>query len=242
MAGVLASGPTFDGYLEITGIPGDAEEVSHQDWIRIHGFSNRVDADPAIRRPAFEGICISKSTDRATPLLLQHCARGTRLSQARLEFVTADPERLRFYSISLTNVLVRSIQSSGTAARTARPGGEEICLTFSAIQWSYTEWSRSGMPAAEIRAWWDLAAGRGGADEAPGFRLMGTMAGFSEIELTWLARAGRTYHVLGGSHVSGPYEPVQIMVVSASGPASVRLPFSGGHLFIWVRESGSGAP
>ncbi|MCW5558357.1 MAG: type VI secretion system tube protein Hcp, partial [Verrucomicrobiae bacterium] len=173
LAEFLAVGAAFDGYLEINGIPGDVQEEHHRDWIRIDGFVDTVGTDATGEFPIFDSLCMAKSTDRATPLLLQHCASGRHLRRARLELVTGEGERVRFYTITLSDVLIRSVQASGTTAGAEVPAGEKICLAFSGIEWTYTELDRSGLPANEVRAWWDLASRKGDIEIVPVFKVTG---------------------------------------------------------------------
>lgn len=173
IVGGVADGSDFEAYLQIEGIPGDAAEARHQDWIRVNGFRDRTAASPAGRSPVFDPLCFTKTLDRATPVLFQRCADGTHLPRARLELVTAEKDRVRFYAITLSNVRITGVQASGTVADAAAPPDEEVCLDFSGIEWTYTEFDRSGLPATEIRAWWDRVSGSGNVATVPVFKVTG---------------------------------------------------------------------
>lgn len=237
VVGALAEGPGIEAYLQIDGVRGDVTEVHHQDWIRVNGFRDETAVGPTDRSPVFNKFCLIKATDRATPLLLQQCASGTHLPRARLELIRGENQRLRFYTITLSNVVVTSLQASGIVTEPIAPLTEEVCLTFSGIEWTYIEFDRSGLPAMEIQAWWDRITGSGNVATVPVFKVTGVKTATSGLDLTWPARAGRAYRILGSSVVTGPYELIQTVVPVDSGPANLLLPFTSDRRFVVVEES-----
>jgi type VI protein secretion system component Hcp len=78
-------------------------------------------------------LCAAKcytSTDKASPVLEQKCAQGVVFPSAQLELITTDANRLRFYQITLSNVVVSSVSTSGGPDKPE----ESVCLNFFRLQ------------------------------------------------------------------------------------------------------------
>jgi type VI secretion system secreted protein Hcp len=225
-----------DAYLKIEGVDGDSTDSQHPKWIQVLSFSHAVSAPSAAASlPSLSEICFLKLTDQASPVLEQDCAKGKSFPAATLELITVDAARARFYQIVLSNLVVSSVSASGSAGD-LKPA-ESICLAFSLIQWSYTEFDATGLPRSNIKAWWDIALNLGGNNVAPVLRVTGTQVGAGSLQLAWPGQAGKTYNILASSLVTGPFQFAQSVAASADGPISLPLPTSGQRRFFIVEES-----
>lgn len=236
LTGAFAGQAAVDAYLKVEGVKGEATDSSHTDWIQILSFSQGTGSPLATTgRPSFSDLCFQKFADRSSPVLEQSCAKGRVFPSATLELITADANRARFYQIVLSNVVIVSVSASGSTAD-LRPL-ESVCLGFSQINWTYTEFDATGLPKNNIKAWWDLALNIGGGNVNPVLRVTGTQVGGNSLQLSWPALAGRTYQILGGGLVTGPYQVVQSIPSAQDGPMSQTLPMSGGARFFILQEA-----
>ncbi|NNK11760.1 MAG: type VI secretion system tube protein Hcp, partial [Flavobacteriaceae bacterium] len=150
---------TQSAYLKIGDIKGESTERAHKDWINIESFSQGIaqaSADMASgrqRRAAdFEDVTVSKKVDKATPQLMELCAKGQVLPELELDMVTANG-RL-YYKITLNNVRVKSVRttSAGDAEGTLV---DEVAFGFTKITWEY--WDDAGN---KTETSYDLQTGR----------------------------------------------------------------------------------
>ncbi len=238
LCAVLTSHAAFDAYLKIEGVEGEATDSKHAKWIEIQSFTHGAATPSATTaRPAFSDLCFTKFTDKSSPVLDQSCAQGKVFPSATIELVTADANRARFYQIVLSNVVATSISAMGNANDAAVKPAESVCLSFSQITWTYTELDASGVPAGDIRAWWDLAQNVGSSSVNPILRVTGTQMDANTLRLSWPANAGRTYTILGSSVVTGSYSVVRSIVSPSDGPMSLSLPMTAKANFFQVQET-----
>ncbi len=235
LAGAFAGQAAVDAYLKIEGVEGEATDSNHINWIPILSFSHGTASASATGRPSLSDLCFLKFADRSSPVLEQSCAKGRVFPSATLELITTDASRARFYQILLSNVVVASVSASGSTGD-VRPL-ESVCLGFSQIYWTYTEFDAAGSPKDNIKAWWDLALNIGGNNVNPVLRVAGSQVGADSLQLSWSALAGRTYQILGGGLVTGPYQVVQSVTSSQDGPMSQTLPVSGAARFFILQEA-----
>lgn len=151
-------------YLKIDGIEGNATHDKHKKWIVIDGIdfsinrcitsvagaiSNREGA-----QPAFSDLRLSKSYDKSSLKLKQMAASGLASKKAEIHFVTtADPGET-YLEITLSNALLSSY--------TLRSGigpmpGEDIFLSFTEIEWKFTEYDDNHKAQSPLVAGYNLA-------------------------------------------------------------------------------------
>ena len=227
----------FDAYLKIEGVDGESTDSKHAGWIEVESFAHGATTPAATTdHPAFSDLCLVKLTDKSSPLLEQSCAKGKSFPSATLELVTADANRVRFYQIVLSNVVVSSISASGTAGASTKPL-ESVCLNYSQIAWTYTELDASGVPAGDVNAWWDLALNIGNGSLNPILKVIGTQIDANTLRLSWPAKTAKTYNILASPVVTGTYQVIQTITSQADGAMSLSLPVSGGANFFIVQEA-----
>jgi type VI secretion system secreted protein Hcp len=226
----------FDAFLKIEGVEGKATDKGHDKWIEIESFSHGAAFGSATTRASFSDFCFLKAVDRSSPILIQKCAQGTQFPSARLELITVDADRLKFYEITLSNVVVSSVSTSGATGGAVRPT-ESVCLNFAWIGWTYTEFDVSGTRLRDINSWWDLVLNRGGSGTMMALRVGGVQIDQNNFDLSWTSTAGKTYKVHGSDVVTGPFSVIQTITVSADGQQSLTVPISGAKKFFFLEET-----
>jgi type VI secretion system secreted protein Hcp len=153
-----------DIFLHVDGAPGESRSSRHADWIEVHSISYGVHTLP-LSPPAFSPLVIIKSLDKASPILINHCATGRILSNAVLEIVRSDASRIRYLQLKLAKVLVSGVDLSAGSPEIPI---ESVSLNFTKVQWTYTEVNADGKALRDISSTWDSAAniGSGGTIQA----------------------------------------------------------------------------
>jgi type VI secretion system secreted protein Hcp len=161
---VLSVSPSlaaFDSFLKIEGIPGESTDAKHADEIVVTSFSTGLGQQPATGGAGGRGgkavlheLAITKWLDRASPLLMLKCAQGTHLPTAVLTVRKAGEDRLEYYKITLSDVVISSISSLGSSSGD-RPT-ESVSLNFTKIEWEYTPQKADGSADTPVRGSWDL--------------------------------------------------------------------------------------
>ncbi|MEZ2414313.1 Hcp family type VI secretion system effector [Muriicola sp. E247] len=147
------------GYLKIGDIKGESTERAHKDWIIIESFSQGIATAPtstgATRQRSaalFEDLMVTKKIDKATPKLMEACAKGQVFPDLEMDMVTANG-RL-YYKITLRNVRVKSVRTTSGDDAQAKPV-DEMTFSFSQITWEY--WDSAGN---KTEATYNLETGR----------------------------------------------------------------------------------
>lgn len=155
-----------DYYLKIEGIPGEATDRTHAGQIEIQSFSwgatNSGSAAGAgggagAGKVSFSDFSFSKLQDKASPLLMQFVASGKHIPKVTLYGVTAGKERVDYMTLTLSDVLISSFQTSGSA------GGaqvDSVSLNFAKISYDYRPQGADGKFGAAVHGGWDLKANK----------------------------------------------------------------------------------
>ncbi len=143
-------------------IEGDSLDQQHLKEIVISSFSHGITVPISIPvggggsagKPAFSDLNLAKLLDKASPLLYSYAAQGRRIATAVLSVRTSGASPFEFYRITLTDVLISSVQTSG--------GGdvpsETLSLNFTKIEWRYVPKKADGSPDTPVVATWDLSS------------------------------------------------------------------------------------
>ncbi len=151
----------FDMFLYLAGIPGESSDSNHTGWIdcKSSGFSLvRVGNMPI----TFHfGVQISKNTDQSTPLLNEYANNEKIIPYGELDFNQSDGQKLLFYQLSLSNIVVNSGYQG--VSNNATNINEVFLLSYDIIRWTYTEYDAGGHPVgAKKDTYWDLSLQNGG--------------------------------------------------------------------------------
>jgi len=143
-------------FLKLAGIDGESTDKAHPNEIVTLAFSQGVTSTitPAGGSATFSDFSITKTVDKATPLLYLTAAQGKHISQAVLTVRNSGATPFDFYQIILTDVMISSVQSSGSAGAD-RPT-ETLTLKYAQIEWTYTPQNPDGTAGMPVVATWNL--------------------------------------------------------------------------------------
>ena len=164
----------FDAFLKIDGIPGESTDDKHKDWIEIESFNQGL-VQPASATASSVGgataervehspLMITKLLDKATPKLLEACCTGKHIKEVTIELCRAGGDKLKYMEIKLEQVVVSSVDVSGSSASESGFPTESISLNYGKIKWTYTQQRRNdGSGGGNVISGWDLTANKAAA-------------------------------------------------------------------------------
>ena len=156
---------SVDIFLKLAGIEGESKDDKHKNEIHIESFSWGLSQSGGFSTGGGGGagkvnvhdISVTKYLDKASPALMYNCASGKHIPEGLITVRKAGEKPLEYLKIKLTDILVSSIQHSGSGG-----GGdalsESLSLNFSKFKVEYQEQQPdgSGKPAGDMG--WDIKA------------------------------------------------------------------------------------
>lgn len=143
-------------------IAGESLDKAHSGWIEASSFSFGVSNPPSLSGGLISGtkgvaseLIISKSLDKASPSLFLGCAQGTIYPTVTMELQqsSAATTPVVYYRITLNNVLVSKLETSGAAD--ARPS-EEVSFSYQKIKVEYYAMDQYGKYILVPAVSWDF--------------------------------------------------------------------------------------
>jgi type VI secretion system secreted protein Hcp len=166
---------SFDSYLQIDGVPGEATNDKHKDWIEIISLGHEITQSVSSTRGSAGGassgrsqhgdIAITKYVDKSSPKLYEAVSNGKAFAKAKIELCRAGGSQVVFLAINLEEVMISKVQNNPTlgpssGAADALPT-ETIHLNYGKIEWVYTQQKRKdGSGGGNVTAKYDVTAGK----------------------------------------------------------------------------------
>ncbi|HVB33483.1 MAG TPA: type VI secretion system tube protein Hcp [Patescibacteria group bacterium] len=130
-----------NAYLIIEGVPG--QSTSRQNAIDIFSFGfgasmpvdvQHAEAQITAGRASFSAVTISKSVDKTSPLLFQHCTSGDFLKKVEIVFDKAMGDKQEdYFKIQMEDALITNISLGGGGENLQ----ESLSFAFKKIKVSY---------------------------------------------------------------------------------------------------------
>jgi type VI secretion system secreted protein Hcp len=166
----------FDAYIQIDGIPGEALDEKHKDWIEVLGYQyGATQATSATasssggassERVALSDFTIRKPVDKASAKLFEACCKGTHISKLKLNVNRAGGDKVTYLVIDMEEVVVSSVnfvagRSQGEDKEVSDLPIEEIKFNFARIKTTYTQQKRTdGQGGGNVVGGWDRTANK----------------------------------------------------------------------------------
>jgi type VI secretion system secreted protein Hcp len=158
----------FDAFLKIDTIQGEATAKGHEGWIELLSWSWGAN-QPSTKigvvargKPAFQGLSITKTLDRASAKLMLACANGEAFPKVVLHVCQADGGQDPFFGVRLSQAMVWTYRSSGVEDANrlgqiadSRPL-EEVGFNFGKIEIAYRQFGADGKLLSFTTSGWDL--------------------------------------------------------------------------------------
>ena len=142
----------YDIFLKLDDVKGESQDSKHKDWIQLFSYSEGVSqvsvsagngAARAVTRPNCSSFNALKLFDRASPALLAAAVTGQHFAKGEVDFRRADAAGQVFLKLELSDVLVSSVQQSGSTGGDNAPT-ESISLNFGSVKVTYQQQNAEG--------------------------------------------------------------------------------------------------
>lgn len=234
LAGAMVAQGGNNGYLKIEGVAGESQDSVYADWIEIDSFGNGIRMPTALSSAEFSPLVLRKRIDKSSPLLARACATGEVLGQVKLDLVRTDTKRVRYYRITMKEVLVSSFSGAGATGDGSLP--ESVELTARHWSWAYSEFEWDGRPLQDLGFNWDVIENTGEGTVTPAMRAAGVPSTDGQFTLSFPMKPGVAYRVLGATDLMGQFSEVQRLEPTDGGETVVTLPYMGSSRFFLVEE------
>jgi len=156
----------FDAYANIKGISGECTDLKHKEWIEILSMRWGVSQPSGTggggtihERADFDDFTFCKLFEKSSPILYSYCARGSEISEIRIELCQATGTHHCFGVIKLKKAIISRVQLLSTATQWSAPRPiEEVSCRYRMVEWEYTSLDHAGKPGGMVRSGWDLGA------------------------------------------------------------------------------------
>ena len=158
-----------DFFLKLDGIKGESTDSKHKEELEIESFSwgatnsgsfsNAPGAGGGTGKVNFQDVHFTKKADKSSADIMFHCASGKHIKQANLTVRKAGEDQQEYYKVTLTDVLVSSYQSGGSAGISLIPT-DQFSLNFAKIEFSYAPQDAKGKLGSPFRSGWDLKSSK----------------------------------------------------------------------------------
>ena len=152
----------IDMFLKVEGVTGESKDSNHTGWTDITSFSwgasqpgnMSVGGGGGAGKVNFNDLHVNALIDKSTTAILKHCASGKHLTKVELSVCKAGGQQVEYSRITLEDVLVTSVQSTGA------DNGDTVGVTYAfqaaKVKQQYWEQTTAGGKGAESSAGWNI--------------------------------------------------------------------------------------
>jgi len=156
-----------DFFLKIDGIDGESADDKHKGEIELESWSisahqsggHSSGGGGGAGKVLLEDYHFTKRIDKASPTLFLACCDGRHIKKAVLTCRKAGKTALEYLKITLSDLLVSSYQTGGSAGSTVVPV-DQISLNYSKIEKEYKEQKPDGTLGAGVKVGFDIGANK----------------------------------------------------------------------------------
>jgi type VI secretion system secreted protein Hcp len=156
-----------DYFLKIEGVQGESADDKHKNeidveswsWGETNAGSSATGGGGGAGKVSMQDFHFVMKMNKATPKLMLACASGEHIKKAELVCRKAGKEQQEYLKIVLSDVLVSSYQTGGSAGSSVVPM-DQISLNFAKIEFEYKPQKADGTLDAAAKAGWDLKANK----------------------------------------------------------------------------------
>lgn len=153
---------SFDGYIQIAEIPGEALDEKFSRWIEITGYNFGVSQSTSATasssggassgRTSMTNFTFTKYLDSASCKLMEASCAGQHLKEVKLVLCRASADKLKYYEVVLEEVIIADYLQSASSGVPI----EIVQLNYGRIKTTYTQQKRSdGAAGGNVTGGWD---------------------------------------------------------------------------------------
>jgi len=154
-----------DYFLKIDGIEGESADSKHKGEIDLLSFSwgetqtgtHSTGGGGGAGKVQMQDFHFVMKCNKASPKLALACAEGEHIKKAVLVCRKAGKEQQEFFKISMSDLLVSSFQTGGSAHGDEIPM-DQISMNYSKIEFEYKEQKADGSLGGTTKSGYDLKA------------------------------------------------------------------------------------
>ncbi len=155
----------FDSFLKLGDVKGEARDSVYKDWIDVLSWSWGMSQSGTMHMGGGGGsgkvnvndLTFTKYVDTSSTNLFLKCCNGKHYPEAKLVCRKAGEKPVEYLKVTMTDVMVSSIQSGGSVGSDDRVT-ETITLNFKKVKVEYTPQKEDGSPDATMEMGWDIEA------------------------------------------------------------------------------------
>ena len=155
-------------FARIGMIKGESQDAKHKDEIDVLSWSWGVASSGTLAQGGgggagkahFQDLTFTHHVDKASPTLMTRCATGQHIKDATITVRKAGESPVEYLVITMSDVLVTSVSTSGTANEDAPL--ESVALAFAKVDLEYKPQKPDGSIDAGIHFAFDLKANKAG--------------------------------------------------------------------------------
>lgn len=157
---------SLDMFIKIGDIKGESKDDKHADEIDVLAWSWGLSQSGSAHHGAGAGagkvnvqdISLTKWVDNSSTALIVAACKGTHIKEAKLTVRKAGDTPLEYIKITLTDVLVSSVQTGGSGGEDRLT--ENVVLNFAKFKVEYTTQAETGGKGTTSTAAWDIPANK----------------------------------------------------------------------------------
>jgi len=144
-------------FLMLDGIKGEATDEAHKEEINVLSYSWGLDNASAVQagagstvgRVSVRDLVVTKSMDKSSPALTEHCCMGKIVPKGALTVQRAGEDKVQALVLEMEDILVTAVDGGDSADSGMLPV-ESITLSFKVFNYKYTPQDKGGKGEAEI--------------------------------------------------------------------------------------------
>jgi type VI secretion system secreted protein Hcp len=152
-----------DYFLKVDGIDGESTDAKFKNSIDVESWSwgetqsgsHAFGGGGGAGKVAMQDFHFVMKVNKASPKLFLSCATGEHIKKAVLTCRKAGGEQQPFLEITMSDLLVSSYQTGGSAHGEVIPT-DQISLNFSKIEWNYQQQDAKGKVGSPVRTGYNL--------------------------------------------------------------------------------------
>lgn len=153
-----------DAFIKIDGIEGESPDSKHGKEIQLLSFSFGADQPASSNTGSGAGqgkvnmhdVTFIHYVDKASPKLLVACATGQHIPSAILTGRKAGGDQQDYMVVTLSDVVVSSVQAAGQTANSDGAPTESVSLNFTKINFEYKEQGSDGSLKGTVAGGFDV--------------------------------------------------------------------------------------
>ena len=155
--GTGASLKAVDMFLKVPGIPGESKDAKHHDEIDVLSYSWGVSNSGILAhgggggegKAKFNEFTIVHKVDKASPVLLKSCVKGTHIPEGLITVRKAGGDKFEFLTIKLKDVIISSVTQGSNNGDYPT---ESVSFVFGSMEIEYTPQDNDGNALPPIKS------------------------------------------------------------------------------------------